>query len=144
MDNEIQPENRAEYCFKRGYCYFMLNDYDKAKSYLNQAREESGPYQKHAIYYLAYLAYQNGHYEAALEDFLLLKDDPEYRDDVRQYLTQIYFKEGQYEKVLQTAPTLTDSKDPAQLQALRCVAISQYNLNQYEQAADNFDKLLAL
>ena len=143
MDNEIQPENRAEYCFKRGYSYFMLNDYDKAKFYLNQAREESGPYQKHAIYYMAYLAYQNGHYEAALEDFLLLKDDPEYKEDVRQYLTQIYFKEGQYEKVLETAPTLTDSKDPAQLQALRCVAISQYNLNQYEQAADNFDKLLA-
>lgn len=143
MENEIQPESVAEYQFKKGYCYFMTNDYDKAKSLFKSAREESGPYQKKSIYYLACMAYKDGQYEAALEDFLLLKDEPEYRAEVGNYLTQIYFKQGKYEEVVAVAPKVTDAKDVSQLQMLRCVALSQYNLNEYEKAANNFDKLLA-
>ncbi len=31
-DNEIQPENVAEFQFKKGYSYFMINDYERAKA----------------------------------------------------------------------------------------------------------------
>lgn len=143
LENEIQPENVTEYQFKMGYSYFMTNDYEMAKSYFKQAREESGPYQQRSIYYLAYMAYQDGQYEAALEDFLLLKDEPEFKDEVANYLTQIYFKQGRYEDVLATAPAMTNTKDATQIQVLRCVTLSQYNLNEYEEAANNFDKLAA-
>lgn len=141
-ENEIQPENVAEYQFKKGYSYFMTGDYEKAKALFKEAREQNGPYQQRSIYYLAYMAYQDGQYEAALVDFLLLKDNPDYKNDVPQYLTQIYFKQGDYEKVLTTAPEITNPNDPVQAQILRCVALSQYNLNQYKEAATNFDKLL--
>lgn len=141
-ENEIQPEKVAEYQFKKGYSHFMINDYDLAKSYFKQASESSGPYQYRAIYYLAYLAYQDGQYESALEGFLQIKDEPDYVDEVPNYLTQIYFKQGEYEKVLSVAPSLTKTNDPTQLQVLRCVALSHYNLNQYEEAAANFDELV--
>ena len=143
MENEIQPESATEFQFKKGYCYFMTGDYDKAKAMFKSAREETGPYQKRSIYYLAYMAYQDKQYEAALEDFLLLKDDPEYKDEVNNFLTQIYFKQGKYEEVLKNAPAVTNTKDVSQMQVLRCVALSQYNLNEYEAAAGNFDKILA-
>ena len=143
MENEIQPESATEFQFKKGYCYFMTGDYDKAKAMFKSAREETGPYQRRSIYYLAYMAYQDKQYEAALEDFLLLKDDPEYKDEVNNFLTQIYFKQGKYEEVLKNAPSVSNSKDVSQLQVLRCVALSQYNLNDYDAAASNFDKLLA-
>ena len=143
MENEIQPESATEYQFKKGYCYFMTGDYDKAKALFKSARNEDGPYQKRSIYYLAYMAYQDGQYEAALEDFLLLKDDPEFKDEVNNFLTQIYFKQGKYEEVLKNAPAVTNSKDVSQLQVLRCVALSQYNINDYEKAAGNFDVLLS-
>lgn len=142
-ENEIQPENVAEYQFKKGYSYFMTSDYERAKSLFKQARESSGPYKLRSIYYLGYMAYQDGQYEAALEDFLILKDEPEYNKDVPAFLTQIYFKQGEYEKVLDVAPKITSFNDPTQLQSLRCVAISQYALNQYEDAANNFDRLLS-
>ena len=142
MENEIQPESATEFQFKKGYCYFMTNDYEKAKAMFKSARNESGPYQKRSIYYLAYMAYQDQQYEAALEDFLLLKDDPEFKDEVNNFLTQIYFKQGKYEEVLKNAPTVSNTKDVSQLQVLRCVALSQYNLNDYEHAAGNFDKIL--
>lgn len=141
--NEIQPENIAEYRFKKGYAYFMTGDYDQAKSLFMKARDEQGPYQLRSIYYLAYMAYTDGQYESALEDFLLLKDEPEFKSEVRNFLVQIYFKQGRYEEVLATAPTMTNANDVGQLQILRCVALSQYNLNDYEQAANNFDKLLS-
>lgn len=141
-ENEIQPENVAEYQFKKGYSHFMINDYDLAKSYFKQASESSGPYQYRAIYYLAYLAYQDGQYESALEGFLKIKDEPDYQKEVPNYLTQIYFKQGEYEKVMSVAPSFTTTNDPTQLQVLRCVALSQYNLNQYEEASANFDQLV--
>lgn len=141
-ENEIQPENIAEFQFKKGYSYFMINDFDHAKALLKDAREQSGPYQQRSIYYLAYMAYQDGQYESALQDFLLIKDEPEYKEEVPGYLTQIYFKQGEYEKVLEVAPEITSYSDPTQLQVLRCIAISQYYLNQYDEAANNFDKLL--
>ena len=143
MENEIQPESAAEFQFKKGYCYFMTGDYDKAKAMFKSARNDDGPYQKRSIYYLAYMAYQDKQYEAALEDFLLLKDDPEFKDEVNNFLTQIYFKQGKYEEVLKNAPNVSNTKDVSQMQVLRCVALSQYNLNEYDEAAKNFDKILA-
>ena len=72
--------------------YSLLDGMIRLEDLFKKAREQSGPYQQRSIYYLAYLAYQDGQYEAALEDFLLLKDNPDYKNDVPQYLTQIYFK----------------------------------------------------
>ncbi len=140
-ESEIQPENVQEYHFKKGYAYFMTKDYDNAKMMFRKARDEEGPYRDRSIYYLAYMAYQNEQYDAALEDFLKLKDNPEFKDEVPYFLTQIYFKEEQYEKVLQVAPEISTPKDQNQAQVARCLALSHYNLNQYEDASENFAKL---
>ena len=140
-ESQIQPENVQEYHFKKGYAYFMTKDYDNARMLFRKAREEEGPYKERSAYYLAYMAYQEGRYDEALEDFLTLKDNPEFKSEVPYFLTQIYFKNGEYEKVLQVAPEIGTPKDQNQSQVARCVALSHYNLNQYEDAADNFAKL---
>lgn len=142
-ENEIQPENIAEFHFKKGYAYFMTNDYDRAKSSLKEARKHAGPYKERSIYYLAYMAYQDGQYEAALQDFLIIKDEPDYKQEVPQFLTQIYFTQGEYDKVLEVAPKITSFNDASQLQVLRCIAIAQYHLNHYDDAVNNFEKLLS-
>ncbi len=140
-ESEIQPENVQEYHFKKGYSYFMTEDYDNAKMMFRKAREEEGPYKDRCVYYLACMAYQAEQYDAALEDFLILKDNPELKSEVPYFLTQIYFKEGQYEKVLQVAPETEIVKDKNLAQVARCVALSNYKLNQYEAAAEQFDKI---
>ena len=140
-ESQIQPENVQEYHFKKGYAYFMTKDYDNARMLFRKAREEEGPYKERSAYYLAYMAYQEGRYDEALEDFLTLKDNPEFKSEVPYFLTQIYFKNGEYEKVLQVAPEIGTPKDQNQSQVARCLALSHYNLNQYEDAADNFAKL---
>ena len=110
-ESQIQPENVQEYHFKKGYSYFMTKDYDNAKMLFRKAREEEGPYKERSVYYLAYMAYQNEQYDAALEDFLSLKDNPDFKSEVPYFLTQIYFKDGEYEKVLQVAPDIATPKD---------------------------------
>ena len=140
-ESQIQPENVQEYHFKKGYCYFMTEDYDNAKMMFRKAREEEGPYRDRSAYYLAYMAYQSEQFDAALEDFLTLKDNPEFKSEVPYFLTQIYFNEEQYDKVLEVAPEITTPKDKNQAQVVRCVALSYYNLNQYEEAAEQFAKL---
>ena len=140
-ESQIQPENVQEYHFKKGYAYFMTKDYDNAKMMFLKSREEEGPYKDRSTYYLAYMAYQNEQYDAALEDFLTLKDNPEFKNEVPYFLTQIYFKEKQYEKVLHVAPEVNIPKDQNQSQVVRCTALSHYNLNQYEEAAEGFAKL---
>ena len=140
-ESDIQPENVQEYHFKKGYSYFMTEDFDNAKMMFRKAREEEGPYKERSTYYLACMAYQSEQYEAALEDFLTLKDNPEFKNEVPYFLTQIYFKDGKYEEVLQVAPDIDKPKDNNQTQMVRCKALSYYNLNQYEEAADQFAKL---
>lgn len=140
-ESEIQPENIQEYHFKKGYSYFSSNDLDNAKMMFQKARNEEGKYQKRSIYYLAYMAYQNGKYEEALQDFLEIKDEKEFRDEVPYFLTQIYFKDKQYEKVLEVAPEVNVVKDKNQAEVVRCVALSHYNLNQYEEADELFSKI---
>lgn len=140
-ESEIQPENVQEYHFKKGYCYFMTEDYDNAKMMFRKAREEEGPYKERSAYFLAYMAYQAEQYDVALEDFLALNKNPEFKDEVPYFLTQIYFKEGQYDKVLEVAPEITTPKDKNQAQVARCLALSYYNQNRYEEAAEQFAKL---
>ena len=140
-ESEIQPENVQEYHFKKGYSYFMTEDFDNAKMMFRKAQSEEGPYKDRSTYYIAYMAYQAEQYDAALEDFLTLKDNPEFKNEVPYFLTQIYFKDGDYGKVLQVAPEVDVVKDKNQAQVVRCKALSYYNLNQYEEAAEEFAKI---
>ena len=88
-ESEIQPENVQEYHFKKGYSYFMTEDYDNAKMMFRKAREEEGPYKDRSLYYLAYMAYQAEQYDAALEDFLILKDNTFHTIDDEEFLDKI-------------------------------------------------------
>jgi TolA-binding protein len=140
-ESEIQPENVQEYHFKKGYSYFMTEDFDNAKMMFRKAQAEEGPYKDRSTYYIAYMAYQAEQYDVALEDFLTLRNNPDFKNEVPYFLTQIYFKDGDYEKVLQVAPEVDVVKDKNQAQVVRCKALSYYNLNQYEEAAEQFAKL---
>ncbi len=138
---EIQPENISEYHFMKGYSYFMNGDKENAKMMFQKCKENEGKYQLRSIYYLAYMAYQDGKYEEALEEFIKIKNEPEFHSEVPYFLTQIYFKEGNYDKVLEVAPKVDIPKDKNQAQVVRCMALSHYNMNNYEEASECFTKI---
>jgi tetratricopeptide (TPR) repeat protein len=141
-ERNIKPEDMAEYDFKKGYAYFATKDYAEAKYYFHEARQYEGQYKKKAIYYAAHIAYEEKQYEAALNDFLLLKDDPAYQEAVPFYLTQIYFIQGRYEDLIAIAPPLlANASDKTEID--RTLALSYYNLGRYSEALPYFEYYLA-
>ena len=144
-ERQIKKEDMAEYRFKKGYSYFCTGELDKAKVLLNEARNSDGPYRLRAVYYLAHIAYEEKQYQAALEDFELLKNETEYRNIVPIYISQIYFLQGKYEALIKTVtPLLNNQSAKNQPEMSRIIGLSYYNLGQYEAALPYFDNYVAL
>lgn len=142
-ERAISKDEIAEYKFKKGYCYFATGKYDEAKSLLHESSQGNGSYSNRALFYLAHIAYEDKQYEAALRDFLKLRDNPEYKDEVTPYLLQIYFIQEEYEKVVALAPQiLGDPKQKNQAELYRTVALSYYNLKDFDTAEQYFQALL--
>lgn len=132
-ERNIKTEDLAEYNFKKGYAFLVAEDYDEAKYLFREARKYDGQYQQKAVYYLAHIAYEEKQYEAALNDFLTLQNIKEYADVVPFYITQIYFIQGEYEKIIASIPELkTQNADKMELN--RIIALSYYNLGKYNEA----------
>lgn len=139
-ERNVRPTEMAEYRFKLGYSYFATGDSYEAKYHLNQARLEEGEYQLRAIYYLAHIAYEEQNYEPALQDFLLLKDEPEYQNVVPYYIVQIYFLQKRYEELIAVAPPLFEkTTDKNKSDIARSLALAYYNLGMYKNAEEYFD-----
>jgi TolA-binding protein len=139
----VKKEDVAEYKFKKGYSHFELGNRDEAQTLLHESKYSGGAYSKRATYYLAHIEYEEGQYEAALQDFLTLKDDPDYAETVPFYLVQIYFTQGRYQELIDISPSLlkvTSDKNRAEIN--RATGIAYYSLGQYAQAATCFDHFL--
>ncbi len=143
-ERQIKKEDLAEYKFKKGYSYFCTDELDKAKALLNEARNNEGPYRLRAVYYLAHIAYEEKQYQAALEDFELLKNEIEYRDIVPIYISQIYFLQGRYAELIKTAtPLLNNQSAKNQPEMNRIIGLSHYNLGKYEAALPYFENYVS-
>lgn len=142
IDERFVPEKYVkEYQFKKGYAYFATKRIDEAKPLFNEVRKTENEYQKKAIYYLAHIAYSNEQYEAAMEDFLLLKEDKNYQSSIPFYLAQIYFYQKKYEEVLKTAVPILDKADN-KTEMSRIIALSYYNLQRYSEALPYFENYI--
>lgn len=139
-ERKIKDEDLAEYHFKKGFCSLKEGDRDEAKYHLRKAREYEGQYKNKAIYYIAHLEYEDGYYEAAMEDFNLIRDEKEYSQVVPSYIMQIKFLQGEYEEVAALAPTMAEqSGDKAEL--YRIIGLSNFNLGRYDVASQYFSKM---
>lgn len=142
-ERAIGKEDIAEYRFKKGYSYFATGKYAEAKSLLQGSSTEEGSYHYRAIYYLAHINYEEKQYEAALEDFQKLKDVPEYKEEVKEYLMQIYFIQEEYDKVIAMAPSvINESTAKNQPELYRTLALSYYNLKDFNNAENAFNPIL--
>jgi tetratricopeptide (TPR) repeat protein len=139
----VKKEDVAEYKFKKGYAYLELGNRDEAHILLHESKYGDSPYSKRATYYLAHIEYEEGHYEAALQNFLTLKDDPDYVESVPYYLVQIYFTQGRYQELIDIAPSLLKvASDKNRAEINRATGIAYYSLGKYAQAAACFDNFL--
>jgi len=140
----LSREDQTEYHFKSGYCYFLKDDFVKSRSAFNQIKDLDTKYTPPALYYYSHINYTQGNYETALEGFLRLKNDVNFGPIVPYYLTQIYFKQKNYDEVVKYAPALmenvTEKRGP---EIARIVGESYAQLNLYEEAIPYYEKYMA-
>ena len=94
----------AAYHFKLGYSNFQLGDYSAARNEFYDIKDGKSSFSAPALYYYSHIAYKNETYQEALDGFLVLREDPVFKDEVPFYITQIYYLLGDYKKVTEYAP----------------------------------------
>ncbi len=126
---------REEYYFKLGYSYFREVRFKEARNSFFEILNIVGQYQGPSIYYYSHINYQEKNYETALDGFRRLIYHPSFRKAVPYYITQIYYLQGNYEKLIEYAPANIDSvevKDEIEMSHL--IGDAYYRIGKFDEA----------
>ncbi|RQO30010.1 hypothetical protein DBR32_13975 [Taibaiella sp. KBW10] len=111
LDNLTNAEI-ADTKFELGYCYFLNQQFDKARNLFVGIKEiPENKYYLTANYYYGLLTYNEGNFDDALKSFQRVHNSPEYKDIVPYYETEIYYFKGDYDKVLSNSRRYLNSSD---------------------------------
>ncbi|RAK70052.1 tetratricopeptide repeat protein [Hymenobacter edaphi] len=148
--SRVAPDNltaaqRGEAEFKQGYAHFQLKEYDKARLLFDRNKQGNHEFRYASSYYAGYLAYRAGDFKAARTDLATAEQNDAYRPVVPAIMSQIYYKEGNYDGLIsygtkalaQTPPP--QSADEIQL----LVGDAFYQKQDWAKAAEYFDKYAA-
>ncbi len=134
--HRISKARKAEYYFKSGYAFFNLEQYDTARVLLYEIINKDTKYTSPAIYYYSHIAYEQENYQTSLDGFLKLTDDPTFSRIVPYYITQIYYIQKKYDKIIEYAPPLVDSLiTNRKAEVSRIIGDAYYRNNEYVLAA---------
>ncbi len=133
--NGLGSEQRAEFLFKLGYSHFVQEEYDLASRAFFEIKDIKNRYAGPATYYYAHIAYTKENYATALKGFEKLSDDKTFATLVPYYITQIYYLQRQYNKVVEYAPPILETASARRAPEIaRLIGESYYRLRQYEKA----------
>jgi len=131
----LTDEEQAEFYFKRGYSYFKIDNYDRALPDFAEVKKGESAFAGTATYYYAHIQYQNGGYESALENFMLLEKDPIFSPVVPFYISQIYYLQRKFDQlILYAIPVLDSTSSKRRPEIARLIGESYYNTNRYAEA----------
>lgn len=132
---DLNPEDLAEYQFKKGYSLFMEDEYASASNHFFEIKDIDTKYSSTAKYYYAHIAYLQGKYESALQTFLQLSNSPKFAPIVPYYITQIYYLQSKFDKVIDYAPALLDTALPKRAAEIsRVIGEAYYKTDKYSNA----------
>lgn len=133
---KLDKEELAELYFKRGYSYLQTNNDAKAKADFFEIKDVDNKYAFPANYYYSHISYKEKNYEIALQGFTRLVGNETFGSVVPYYITQIYFIQGKYDKVVKEAPKLLSDSANIQKEGEinRMIGESYFNLKDFTNA----------
>jgi TolA-binding protein len=139
----LKREDAAEYQFKKGYCFFLKEEFDAARLAFSQVKDLDTKYTAPALYYYSHINYIQGNYETALTGFLRLKNDQNFGPIVPYYMTQIYYKQNKYDEVVKYAPALMENATEKRGPEIALIAGESYvQLNLFQEAIPYLEKYI--
>lgn len=103
---DLTTEEKYEYYFKYGYANLREKNNEKASRAFFEIKDINNDYSTPAKYYFAHIAYLDGKHETALKEFQKLESHEKFGPIVPYYITQIYYNQKKYDKLLEYAPPL--------------------------------------
>ncbi len=137
---KVDPLLQPDLLFKTGYCYFVIGKHNKALSYFDRIKNNS-EYDSAIKYYKAHVDYEKGNLNAALSAFMELEKDDGFSSVVPYYIAHILYLQGHYAEAIRYAEPLANQSDKKAVEMVRIVADSHFMLDEYQQAATNYEKL---
>ena len=139
--DNLGPDQRAESDFKLAYSYFARKEFDQARRLFDRAKQSNSSYRYASSYYAGYLAFLAGDYAGARQDLRVAEQNDAYRPVVPAVMSQIYYREGNYDGLIAYAgQALAQSPPPQSADEIELlVGDAYYQKQDYKQAAAYLD-----
>jgi tetratricopeptide (TPR) repeat protein len=125
----------CEYHFKKGYAYYMRNDFESARVEFYEILDLDSPFTAPATYYYAHIHYVDQNYETALMGFRRIDHDPLFAEIAPYYIAQILYLQKKYNEVVEYAPPLMDSVSERRVGEIsKIIGESYFMLGKYSDA----------
>lgn len=140
---QLAPECLPQYYFNLGYVAMSQQRYETAVQNFDKViyeGEDAGTYYERAVFYKAYICYEQERFDEALPLFESLRGNKEFEKAVPAYVLDIHHRMGDYEKVTQEGAALFEnvSRDQ-QLQIAGVIADAFFKIGDYENAKKYLD-----
>ena len=137
----LAAAQQDEYHYKLGYSYFTKEDYSKALNHLEPLSKKEGTYRSAALYYTAHINYIKKNLQTALDGFLKLQNDAAFKSIVPYYISQIYYLQKKYDKVVEYSPGLLDSANTKRAPEIaRLIGEAYYRTDKFSEAIPYLEK----
>ncbi|TWR29357.1 tetratricopeptide repeat protein [Mucilaginibacter pallidiroseus] len=138
---DLSGGQSTEYKFRKGYAYFVTNDYKNAQLLFSEVKNKRSPFTDDATYYYAYIAYLNKDYRLALANFERLKNSKKYEASYPYYITAVYFLDKRYNDVISYAiPIINSTKQQHETEMLRIIGASYFAKGDYDNAVTYYSR----
>ena len=133
--NDLSEKNKIKIQYQTGYSYLMTDNIEKARKEFQEIKDANNIYSKPATYYWAHIMYLQDDYEAALQGFTKLNNDPAYSTVIPLYVSHIYYKQEKYSEVVNyTTPIIGEVEEEHKNELSKIVGDSYFHLGEYEKA----------
>ena len=128
-------EDRSEGIFKQSYCHFVSKHFKQSLSGFNKIAKQGNSYYYEALYYSGMSSYFTNDFDDAAKQFEKLKNHPQYKKDIPNYLAQIYFARTEYDKVISYGERAIKQRGVSKLTTLhQLIGQAYYQKGNYEKA----------
>jgi len=131
----LEADQAGEVAFKLGYSHFVKKEFKEAMEAFNTGRNVRGTYYHDLNYYYGMAAYFEGNFDTAIRAWQIAQQEKTYERLIPYYLTQIYFSNGDYQKLITYAlPYATQSGIQNQKEINQLIGQSYFELGDYSRA----------
>ncbi len=147
--SDLSKAKRNDIQFRLGYSYFIRRKFSDARVTFEKIRDIENKYYYPSNYYYGMTMFFENRYDEAVESFNRIKTSKKYREHIPYYIGQIYFAQGEYNKLISYAqplaskPNIRKKTEMHQLLGQAYFEMGEYNeaLHYLQYYADNASQM---